>query len=106
MGFGDLGQPQRRKIGVAKLQQFWPEREISAIYPHVAEVDERVEKAPGGCSIKAGQLGHLAQRQRWMIGVEGHDHRETPLEALHERLARTIGLVLRGDIRQIGLFGQ
>ena len=80
----DLGEPQARQVGAAELEDLGAEPELAAVDADVAEVDEGEQEAAGGGAGEAGRAGHVAERQRRVVGVEGADHGQTPLQRLHE----------------------
>jgi hypothetical protein len=91
---GDLGQPQRREIGVAQFEQLRTKREGAPLDPHVAKLDERLEDAARRGAIETGDASDVAQAEPGMIGVKGHDHGEAALQAPNKRLSRLIALVV------------
>ena len=74
---------------MAELQHSRRQRKATILDPHVAELDEREQKAPRRGTCEARGARDLAQRQRRVVCIEGADHRQATLERLDEiRLAR------------------
>ena len=80
----DLGDPQARQIRTAELEDLGAEAELAAVDADVAEVDEGEQEAAGGGAGQAGGAGHVAERERRVVGVEGPDHGQPSLQRLHE----------------------
>ena len=80
----DLRQGEAGEIGAAELEHLGAEAELAAVDADVAEVDEGEQEAAGGGAGEAGGAGHVAERQRRVVGVEGADHGQPALQRLHE----------------------
>src|SRR4029079_5411378 len=65
----------RGEVGVAELERFGKQPEITPDRLDVAELLKGEQKATGSCARKAGRRGRLGERTRGMALVEtAHDH--------------------------------
>ncbi len=78
------GRVKLRKVGAAELEDLGAEPELAAVDADVAEVDEGEQEAACGGAGEPGRAGHVAERQGRIVGIEGTDHGQAPLQRLHE----------------------
>src|SRR5579884_1696807 len=82
---------QARQVGEPQLEHARAQREAAAVVADVLELLERDQEPSRRCPRQPRLARHLAQRQRPVSRVEGADHRQPPLERLHE-----VGTASRG----------
>ncbi|CAB5000939.1 unannotated protein [freshwater metagenome] len=80
MILGDLGEGERREVGVAELEHTWPQGEEPAIGRHVAEVLEGDEESAGGGAGHARLACHLGECLARSLAGEGADDVEAAFE--------------------------
>ena len=79
-----LGQREAREVRVAEVEHTRAEGEAPVREMHVAELDEREQEAPRRRTREPGGTRHVAERELAVLGVEGTNHRQPPLEGRHE----------------------